>query len=89
MDEVDEAAARRELEASIGAALWRYAEAVTGCRRDASGQIVDGPSFAPDRRLHLARLAAARRARQVLAAAETTAAADAIEHDASYPGSRQ
>ena len=30
MDDVDEAAAWRELKAAIGEALWHYAEAVTG-----------------------------------------------------------
>ena len=36
-------------------------------------------------RMYLARLSAARRARQVLRAAEDAAAAAAIEHGASYP----
>ena len=77
-DAPDEPAAWRELEAAIGDALWRYAETLTGFRRDAAGLSSDV------RRVHLARLAAARRARQVLRAAEDSAAADAIEHRATY-----
>jgi hypothetical protein len=38
VDDVDEAAAWRELEAAIGEALWRYAEAVTGVRRKPSAE---------------------------------------------------
>ncbi len=34
-------------------ALWRYAEAVTGCRWDQAGQIIEGPSFAAARMLRL------------------------------------
>lgn len=71
---MDEPAAWRELEEAIGAALARYAQAVTP--DDAVGR---------QRRMHLARLSAARRARAVLAAAECTAAAAAIGHGASYP----
>lgn len=83
MDDVDEAAAWRELEAAIGEALWRYAETVTGVRRDSSGEVPGGRLTAD--RAYLARLSAARRARQVLRAAEDAAAAAAIEHDATYP----
>jgi len=74
VDQADEPAAWRELEDAIGAALERYAQAVTP----------DDPA-ARQRRVHLARLSAARRARAVLADAESTAAAAAIEHGASYP----
>ena len=80
---MDEAAAWRELEAAIGEALWQYAEAVTGVRREPSGEVPGGLFFGI--RLHLARLSAARRARQVLRAAEGAAAAAALEHGASYP----
>jgi len=83
VDNVDEAAAWRELEAAIGEALWRYAEAVTGVRREPSGEVSGGRLTAGP--VHLARLSAARRARQVLRAAEDAAAAAAIEHGASYP----
>jgi len=78
VDEPDEPAVWRELEAAISEALWRYAETVARFRRDAAGLSSDL------RRVHLARLAAARRARQVLRAAEDSAAADAIEHHATY-----
>jgi hypothetical protein len=83
---VDEPAAWRELEAAVSDALWRYAEAVTGVRLDAAKEPLplEGPPFA-SRRLHLARLSAARRARQVLGAAEAEAAASAMEHGATYP----
>jgi hypothetical protein len=74
VDQVDEPAAWRELEDAIGAALERYAHAVTP--DDTVGR---------ERQMHLARLSAARGARAVLAAAESTAAAAAIEHGASYP----
>ena len=83
MDDVDEAAAWRELEAAIGEALWRYAETVTGVRRDPAGEPPGGFFFGA--RMQLARLSAARRARQVLRAAEAAAAAAALEHGASYP----
>ena len=83
MDDVNEAAAWRELEAAIGEALWRYAEAVTGVRRDSSGEPPGGFFFGA--RVQLARLSAARRARQVLRAAENAAAAAALECGASYP----
>ena len=49
MDDVDEAA--------IGEALWRYAETVTGVRRDSSGEVPGGRLTAG--RAHLARLSAA------------------------------
>jgi hypothetical protein len=74
---VDAPAEWRELEAAIGDVLWRYAEAVTGLRRDASGEPLEGLPF-PVRWMHPARLSAARRARHVLRAAK----ADAIEHSA-------
>ncbi len=86
MDDVDEAAeavAWGELEAAIGEALWRYAEAVTGVRRESSGELPGGLFTAGQ--AQLARLSAARRARQVLRAAEDAAAAAAIERGASYP----
>jgi hypothetical protein len=83
MDDVDEAAAWRELEAAIGETLWRYAEAVTGVHRESSGEPPGGFFFGG--RLQLARLSAARRAREVLRAAEEAAAAAALEHGASYP----
>jgi hypothetical protein len=83
VDDVDEAAAWRELEAVIGEALWRYAEAVTGVRREPSGEVPGGRLTGVP--VHLARLSAARRARQVLRAAEDAAAAAAIELGASYP----
>lgn len=69
--------------AAIGEALWRYAETVTGLRRDSSGEFPGGLFEAG--RPHLARLSSARRARQVLRAAEDAAAAAAMEHGASYP----
>src|ERR1019366_4501882 len=77
-DDVDEPAAWRELEAAIGEALWRYAETVTGVRRDSSGEVPGGRLTAD--RAYLARLSAARRGRPGL-----RAAAAAIEHDATYP----
>ena len=83
MDDVDETAAWRELEAAIGEAVWRYAEAVTGVRREPSGEVPGGRLTGIT--VHLARLSAARRARQVLRAAEDAAAAAAIELGASYP----
>lgn len=84
MGKAEETAAWRDLETAIDAALWRYAEAVTGVRRDAAGQITEGP-FAAGRALHLARLSAIRRIRQALGGAEHAAAAAAIEHGATYP----
>jgi hypothetical protein len=84
VDKADESAAWRDLEAAVGDALWRYAEAVTGVRRDAAGQITEGP-FAAGRVLHLARLSAIRRVRQALGAAERAEAAAAIGHGATYP----
>ena len=80
---MDEAAAWRELEAAIGEALWHYAEAVTGVYREPSGEPPGGFFFGA--RLQLARLSAARRAREVLRAAEGASAAAALEHGASYP----
>jgi hypothetical protein len=53
-------------------------------RRDAAGQITEGP-FAAGRVLPLARLSAIRRIRQALGAAERAAAAVAIGHGATYP----
>ena len=67
----------RELETAISDALWRYAETVTGVRRDEAGDIVEGLPFVSDRSLHLARLSAIRRARQALSAAEPAEAAAA------------
>lgn len=87
MDDVDKAAAWRELEAAIGEALWRYAEAVTGVRRERSGEVPGGRLTGIP--VHLARLSAARRARQVLRAAEDGAATAAIELGASYPDDRR
>jgi len=84
VDKADETAAWHDLETAIGDALWRYAEAVTGVRRDADGQITEGP-FAAGRVLHLARLSAIRRVRQALGAAERAEAAAAIGHGATYP----
>jgi hypothetical protein len=83
MDDVDEAATWRELKAAAGEALWHYAEAVTGVYRDSSGEPPGGFFFGG--RVQLARLSAARRAREVLQAAEGAAAAAALEHGASYP----
>jgi len=83
VDDIDEAAAWRDLEAAIGEALWRYAETVTGGRRDSSGEVPGGRLTAGP--TYLARLSAARRAWQVLRAAEDAAAAAAIEHGATYP----
>lgn len=80
VDNVDEAAAWAELEAAIGEALWRYAEAVTGVRRDLSGDVPGGLLTAGQ--AHLARLSAARRARQVLRSAEDAAA---LERGATSP----
>ncbi len=79
-----EPAARRELEAAITGALWRYAEAVTGLRHDGSGEPVEGSSFSLQQ-MHMARLPAARHAREVLRAAEAGAAADAIKYGTTYP----
>jgi hypothetical protein len=84
VDKADETAAWHDLETAISDALWRYAETVTGVRRDAVGQITEGP-FAADRVLHLARLSAIRRIRQALGAAEHAEAAAAIGHGATYP----
>jgi hypothetical protein len=75
----------RELETAISDALWRYAETVTGVRRDEAGDIVEGLPFVSDRSLHLARLSAIRRARQALSAAEPAEAAAAIRDGATYP----
>jgi hypothetical protein len=83
VDDIDEAAAWRDLEAAIGEALWHYAEAVTGVRREPSGEVPSGRLTGIP--VHLARLSAARRARQVLRAAEDAAATAAIELGASYP----
>ncbi len=73
---MDEAAAWRELESALDAALWRYAEAAAGGW--------EGSPFA-GRMLHLARLSAARRLRAPLDAADRAAAAGALEEGASYP----
>jgi hypothetical protein len=81
---MDEPAAWHELEAAISGALWRYAEAVTGVRRDSTGEPVTGTSF-QIRDMYLARLSAARYAREVLDAAEAEAAAGAFEWHATYP----
>ena len=81
---VDEPAAWHELEAAISGALWRYAEAVTGVRRDDSGRSVTGTSF-QIRDMYLARLSAARRGREVLDAVEAEAASGAFEWHATYP----
>ena len=83
MDDVNEAAAWRELEHAIGEALWRYAEAVTGVRREPSGEVPGGRLDGIP--VHMARLSAARRARQVLRVAEASAAAAAAELGAGYP----
>jgi hypothetical protein len=80
---IDEAAAWGELEDAIGEALWRYAETITGVRREPSGEIPGGRLVGIP--VHLARLSAARRARQVLRAAEDAAAAAAMERGATYP----
>lgn len=84
MGPVDEPAAWHELEAVISGALWRYAEAVTGVRRDDSGRPVTGTSF-QIRDMYLARVAAARRSREVLDAAKAEAASGAFEWHAIYP----
>ena len=83
VDDIDEAAAWRDLKDAIGEALWRYAETVTGVRREPSGEVPGGRLIGIP--VHLARLSAARRAREVLRAAEDAAAAAAIEHGATYP----
>jgi len=49
MDETGESAAWRELEAAVDAALWHYAETVTGYSRDDAEQ--GGPLLAA-RQLH-------------------------------------
>jgi hypothetical protein len=82
VDDVDETAAWRELEDAIDEALWRYAEAVTGIRREPTGEVPGGRLTGGQ--VHLARLSAARRAREVLREAEQAAAGAAIEHGASY-----
>jgi len=84
VDKADESIAWRDLETAVGDALWRYAETVTGVRRDAAGRITEGP-FAAGRVLHLARLSAIRRIRRALGAAERAEAAAAIGHGATYP----
>ena len=81
---MDEPAAWTELEAAISGALWRYAEAVTGVRRDSTGAPVTGTSF-QIRDMYLARLSAARHAREVLDTAEAEAASGAFEWHATYP----
>lgn len=83
VDEAAEAAAWRECEAAIGEALWRYAEAVTGVHREPSGEVPGGRLAAGP--VHLARLPAARRAREVLRAAEEAAAAGARKEGVTYP----
>jgi len=71
MDETAEPAAWRELEAAVDAALWRYAEAVTG-------------PFGP-RDMHLARLSAARRLHAILDATDRAAARQALAEGATHP----
>lgn len=85
MDETAEPAAWRELEAAVDAALWRYAEAVTGQPRTLAdgGPGVPGP-FGP-RDLHLARLSAARRLHATLDATDRAAARQALEGGATHP----
>jgi hypothetical protein len=82
MDDIDEAAARRELKAGRrGAVALRR-----GSHRRAPRLLRSAPGgFFFGGRLQLARLSAARRAREVLQAAEGAAAAAALEHGASYP----
>ena len=82
---MDETAAWRELEAAVDAALWRFAEAVTGQPRAlaAGGPGVAGPFGARD--LQLARLSAARRLHAALDAADRAAARQALEDGASHP----
>ena len=81
---MDEPTAWHELEAVINGALWRYAEAVSGIRHRGPGEYLEGSTF-EIQRMYLAGLAAARRARQVLNAAEAEATAGAIEWRTGYP----
>ena len=81
---MDEPTAWRELEAAISGALWRYAEAVSGIRHRGPGEYLEGSTF-EIQRMYLAGLAGARRAREILDAAEAEAAAGAIEWGTGYP----
>ena len=81
---MDEPTAWRELEAAISGALWRYAGAVSGIRHRGPGEYLKGSTF-EIQRMYLAGLAGARRAREILNAAEAEAAAGAIEWGTGYP----
>jgi hypothetical protein len=81
---MDETAAWRELAAAVDAALWRYAEAVTGHPRAAADDDPGG-LLSPARALHLARLSAARRLRRALDDTDRAAARGARAAGASYP----
>jgi len=81
---MDETAAWRELAATVDAALWHYAEAVTGHPRT----VADGDwrgLLSPGVALHLARLSAARRLRRALDDTDHAAARGARKAGASYP----
>jgi hypothetical protein len=88
MDETAEPAAWRELEAAVDAALWRYAEAVTGQARAVAEGGAGVPGlfglFGP-RDMHLARLSAARRLHATLDATDRAAARQAFEYGATHP----
>lgn len=77
---MDETAAWRELEAAVDAALWRYAEVVTGEPRAAA----DGRSLAA-RALYMARLRAVTRLRGALDATDRDAGRQLIENGTTYP----
>ncbi|MGH3217884.1 MAG: hypothetical protein ACRDPY_04000 [Streptosporangiaceae bacterium] len=81
---MDETAAWRELAAAVDAALWRYAEAVTGHPRTLADDDWRG-LLSPAAALHLARLSAARRLRLVLNDTDHAAARAARKAGASYP----
>jgi hypothetical protein len=78
---MSEPGAWSELEAAVGAAVWAYAEAVTG-RTRAEAEAGWPPLAA--RQLHLARLAAARLLRGTAEAAERDAVTSALAEDVTY-----
>jgi hypothetical protein len=85
MDETAEPAAWRELETAVDAALWRYAEAVTGQPRAVADGGPGVPGLFGAQHLHLARLSAARRLRAALDATDRAAARQAFDEGATHP----
>lgn len=77
---MEDAAAWEQLQRAVDAALWHYAEAVSGCQRDSS---VRGPF--DGRMLWLARLAGLRRLSAALEELDLAAARGALADGATYP----